>query len=70
MNYCPSIPVSEGTQKTNTIRSIKSASNRSRKSTTRSIASKKSNLNMCTNDFVVVGGGGLDTIDINLPRQK
>ena len=70
MNECPSMPVSDATANSKTVRSIKSTSNRSRKSATaKSITSRKSNANVCSNDFVVVGGG-IGTIDIALPRQK
>ena len=68
MNECTSMPDSQGTKNT-AARSLKSVSNRSHRSNA-SYKSRKSNQNMCTNDFVVVGGGGLATIDISLPRQK
>ena len=73
MNECPSLPDSAGTQKT-TVRSMKSVSQRSKRGSAQSYGSRKSNRtsqrNVCTNDFVVVGGVGLDSIDINFPKQK
>lgn len=64
-----SIPASDGTYQT--VRSNKSVSNRSRAST-KSFNSRKSNKikrdQYCSNDFVLVGGVGLDNIDVNLSR--
>ena len=64
-----SMPDSHASQRTG-VRSFKSASNRSHKASIKSFNSKRSNMNTCTNNFVVVGGGGLDSIDINLPNYR
>jgi hypothetical protein len=65
-----SIPASDGTYQT--VRSNKSVSNRSRGSAAKSFNSRKSNKvrrdQYCSNDFVLVGGVGLDNIDVNLSR--
>ena len=64
-----SMPDSHHSQRTN-VRSFKSTSNRSQKHSMKSFNSKRSNLNTCTNNFVVVGGGTFDMIDINLPNSR